>query len=883
MSLLEAIYAGQEYGQELDYYLRQQFVEDQTQPFSDRTSSGSVHALSMTRSSKILAGRVVDTIAYCHWYKVLVEGAKAPVPCCKLSDTSLNPTGVREHDQIQPNSKVWIVMHPQSNYGAILGVEPSFQYDPRAGMSDYISLASRCGLQVDNCHRFPFNLSRKGTIVDWSAGRPVDGTSVGEKGWFAETGVGIFADSMMAYLRADEDTGVHAFYLDQLMRVSGHNLQLRSAAMEMECLDDQNELTVVQGFAPTLPESLGALAPNQTLTRDYTPQESQIAEPHYATLEPAFDDQQPYHRLKHYYGYLAPGGRREVSVPPTAGTVNRYSEQNIFPGMYEETILPTGNMQARSSKGIGFVKKLIGVVPKQIRRPESALGDNETNYKAAGEIGSGPDHIVTGDVGVSGHAGFNRALGILDLQTYEQNYESLLAFSYHSLDYYLPQEEDLEGTLGAPSQRHINFTGLLTDNYLDPPSPISRSVDSRYGDVDYYPNVSYMHLLEDGGVVIGDGWGSEIRMVGGSISISCPGDVLVQPGRRIINLAGTDFVARAANCAEVSATAEDLRLKAGRSLHALGVAGVLIEDKSSLENFTGWAGNVGSDVSSTGVVVKSTANISLLGDSIYARSGVTHAAGGIYLDASAGAARIITNSSSFERYIVHEAVDFFSLTGSLAIANVFAGDGNILGAGLHVAGSATIACSVTAGGNFETTEGFFASGLASADGSLVAQLTGAFLTAALADLLAGKTAEDSAVAAGGQDYLDTFTNSLYAVGHQGNSVVISAVGFSFRTTAQCEATDFRLYETRWQQLSRLWSSSVQTWSELAVVKNSQDTYPFPGEICLSANTLLTQDLNMFDVTNGYAEDRDDPAYQTATLEPFQGAVLNGNYRIITPF
>jgi hypothetical protein len=40
-------------------------------------------------------------------------------------------------------------------------------------------------------------------------------------------------------------------------------------------------------------------------------------------------------------------------------------------------------------------------------------------------------------------------------------------------------------------------------------------------------------LLDDGGVLIGGGCGEEIRMVGGDIFLSCPGDVFMEAGRNI--------------------------------------------------------------------------------------------------------------------------------------------------------------------------------------------------------------------------------------------------------------------------------------------------------------------------------------------------------------
>src|SRR5205807_8140440 len=112
--------------------------------------------------------------------------------------TGLTPSGSRQLEQIGPSARVLYVQHPGLSYGVILGVEPDFMVDGRRSLSDYVSLQSRCGPQVDGVQQAPFRLAQNGDVIDWSAGRPNDALS-GDAGRMAETGVGYFADADMAY------------------------------------------------------------------------------------------------------------------------------------------------------------------------------------------------------------------------------------------------------------------------------------------------------------------------------------------------------------------------------------------------------------------------------------------------------------------------------------------------------------------------------------------------------------------------------------------------------------------------------------------------------------------------------------------------------------
>jgi hypothetical protein len=66
----------------------------------------------------------------------------------------------------------------------------------------------------------------------------------------------------------------------------------------------------------------------------------------------------------------------------------------MYPGVFEENISLTGKWSVRSAHGIVLEKSLPIAVPKQVVLPQDPSGDNATTYKAAGALGSGPDHLV---------------------------------------------------------------------------------------------------------------------------------------------------------------------------------------------------------------------------------------------------------------------------------------------------------------------------------------------------------------------------------------------------------------------------------------------------------------------------------------------------------
>ncbi len=107
---------------------------------------------------------------------------------------------------------------------------------------------------------------------------------------------------------------------------------------------------------------------------------------------------------------------------------------------------------------------------------------------------------------------------------------------------------------------------------------------------------SGISLLPDGSVVLRDAWGSQITMSGGSIVISAANDVVVQPGRTALTLAGQHVVVKAHENIEIEANQGSVGIKAETQLGLLGgnggTGGILLDCRNENIGFVPGVGSL---------------------------------------------------------------------------------------------------------------------------------------------------------------------------------------------------------------------------------------------------------------------------------------------------
>lgn len=861
----------------------------------DPHGTGWLSSFDKSSGSQLHWGQVVDFIPFANAYRVC-GGPRSYLWCSDSATAGYAPFGARQINTIPIGSLVFYIVHPQVPWwGIIVAVQPTPMVDSTYYRADYISPGSHSGIRVDKAHQLSISsmLDASG-VLNSSLGRPLDQTSSGEWGAMTESGIAFFLDTFMAFMRVDEETGLFLFLHDALARLAGHNLQIRSSVGEQEDLDDEGEIIRFAGSALHKFEALGLWERSSStdLHRTYTQEEVQGSKTEFNVLEPKYDDQQPFYRLYEAVGgYLGQGWRKTLCLPPVSPSlpVNRYQDHIIHQGVFEESLAASGAYCLRSAHHLIFSKRPLIPIPKMVTRPEDSNGaSKDGGYKASGGYYEDPptdSHKVKDQPAIpssSVPANLIRASAVLDLGAFDFNWGATLHPYFYKSDYYLPEETALpllqDWTLPT-------FAGLSSAQYLLPPGAIPLKVDHRYGNASYVPNEAVIALLPDGGILLRDGFGSQILMTGGTIKIEAAGDIWQQAGKNINQYAGWDLVSRAYNSADITASRKDVHIKAEHNVMVLGgndgCGGVLVESRAVCPSYDYGGGKLGEDVIQGGILLKSSsAQVVAWGRDVLIwadpRESVT-AKAHIVLDSGN---RIKCYCDYFERYLREAGYDYFMEDGDTEARNTneYFDNGTLFGGDVRVAGNLQTSKCLWVNGTVSVTQGHILTENAEDYRHLVAELTGADLANAqsLADDTTDREQTLNASTAP-PEYDKTWRDILWAA--------INPATFSLRTMAQYRTNGLVLMETAWQQLARLAGESLPLWTEPVVTASGSDTYPHPGkEPWIVQSDFYTEDLDLYEFITGQGHSKSRAAnqshYETPAYIAPTARVMSSNYRII---
>lgn len=839
---------------------------NQSRPNVDPHQQAAGSLLSFNSTARLVLGTITDTCAIANAYRVAFEKYKQPMVACWGADSSISAFGPRDLTTLQPGTQVVAMVHDQMPYAVLLCTLPTADTNARVAINQVLLAASRN--RVDVAHKEPVLMHQAGNISNWVSGRPFDMTTAGEKGWITETGVRIAIDSFLAQLGVDESCGIFAFFHDQLLRLAGYNLQLWTSGENHERLLDGAEYHDVRGIAPFPWEHLGLFEPGDP-RRELEANQWQISEPWYSKWEPQDDHQMPWHRYREFNGYLGQGGLRLIQGPPQTpvGTHTSYQGGSghvgaTHPVLFQEWTGLNGLHCMAAAKGFSLVKRIGLPSPVQLRRPDDPQGDTPQNYKFAGVEGEGKAHAITsGPVATAEDAQIQRLAGILDLHAYIFNYAGIHPFFFHHKDWKVPQESELDWTKGQSINfGAINLSGLASQTILPPPPPIRVKVDHRYGEQDYFQTEAGIVVTEDGGVEIFDGWGSSIRMGGGSIWNSAAGDIWQQAGRSNIQWSGFDHIVRAKNSIDLTATNKDVRIKAEHNLMVLAgndkQGGMLFECRAAgpvydFEKF-------GEEAKYGGIIFRAPqSEVITWSMNVYIRTGGGDVTPGIIvLDADKGSMDVNVVSRTFNNFASLGVFHFFGQGGQIEKANGFQPDFCAICAPTFIGGVELVAGHMVNRGWVLSPTGHIATELSPQFSNYVVPLTGDGLRKANEAISVGETMAFSTYPAVGQKiYAQELEAFFYNEKKPGNDAVIEKGQFSYRLLDQYRTEDFKLYESRWQQMSRLAQQSASGWVEKPVETRGRKLYPYPGKEKYEKEVFVTQDLYLFHVASGRAQDR----------------------------
>lgn len=825
----------------------------QSRPLADPAFQAGHSQHNLAVAPRLVEGVITDATSVANCYRVQLEGLRAPITATLGGLGATGASGARSLVTLPMGTKVHVLWHPNTYYGVIIGAIPYPQLSGAKAITGHLFHTSRA--RVDSAHLLPFKLSG-GYITDWLAGRPYDATNAGEQGFIAETGMRVLCDSFMSMLGLDEAASLSVFYHDQLVRLGAYNFRMFTAGSEREALNDLAECNDWTGWTPYPWEQLGLFNPGDP-RRELSPATWQLEEPHYGNWEPRDDRQRPWHRELEFHGYLGQGGKRIVQAPPQDASAEFavYGDDLVFPTLASQSTGLDGRTVFASAKGIALVKRLALPGPSRRLVPEELDGDSAENYRPGGReaAGSGPPHTIVGDITVNGNPSLSKAAGVLDLHAYWFNYASNHPFFYHAKDWTLPDEASLTYAQATPP----SFGALASQMFLPAPDPTTLRIDHRYEEVEYFANESGIELLDDGGVLIYDGFGASLLMTLGQIYLDAPGDIWTRAGRNAVTWGGRDVIVRAKNSMDLTCTEGDQRFKAEKNWHVLAgngeTGGVLLESRApSVYEFEG---KQGEDVRSGGIMLRATqGDVVSWSRQLYLRTGGGDiAAGPIVLDADKGRQSVVVHGRGVQHFVRDGLYINFGAEGEVEETTLFTQSISGIASQLLIDDDVLLAGNLLMDGSIFVASGHIATEQAANGAIFVAPLADDALQSARdAAALARTTLNNTmpGVTAGLYDALMEARH--YASSGAGNDTVIRNAEFSLRSVAQYKTEGFELPEARWQQLARVVGGGA-TWQERPVAcRLDSQAHPYPGRENFTSDTMSTQDLALHDVNTGLA-------------------------------
>jgi hypothetical protein len=529
-------------------------------------------------------GYIVDVLAGPRWY--LVRNSLEPntgLPCKDISGSGIGAVGPRKIEVYAPGTAVLYVemcsvvedvfgdglgTHVPISPGYIIGAAPSTLEQNALRVCDWITPFDGSDSLNDAVERNL--LEEDGAYENWSEGRPVDANAGSDAGVIHDFGLGYGVSRYFTWLRASDISGLWCFYLDNLTRLAAYNYEFWHAGGERTIKNDEGEVSDIDLFTPYPWEASGVLAPGDDVAEEQSSGGVWKAGAKSLPFEPLETNQTGLYRLMTIRGYLGDLVKRMVSMPPKelagAQQAETVDSVTLYDGLLDIQEHVNGAYRVRSANSIVLEKYVALPVPKRIAEPETTTGTSQWGTtdpdKTEWRWGSPP-------------LGWTAQLW--DYQAYMLNFYGIRGLLDHDTEWYVPEESDMQ----LKPAWYDPGLDLGSSYFYKAPSFVDIQIDYRSGTTRYYKSRSMIAMLPDGSIAIEDGYGSSIKLGAGHVTLTCPGDVNIRPGRSLISWVPDDIVLKAGYSVDISAQLHDVRLYAKNNMHMQG-RGILLDSTEDL-------------------------------------------------------------------------------------------------------------------------------------------------------------------------------------------------------------------------------------------------------------------------------------------------------------
>ena len=755
-------------------------------------------------------------------YRVALSNNLGIVCCQAISQNGRNAS-LEVH--YAAGEQVRVLYDPTTHSGKIIGLSNNPRVKSADGWSQFVSQGSGVGGQAIPAYReYITTLGDNGGLLDACNSSAYDCLP---DDWTNQTvsGVGFHRDAMMAYMEASDTCGVYVFYDTGLLRVSGDRLEIESDSYVVSHGIDQGEI---------YSESTGFIYPWEitgkqwpaTSTIEYTVTDAEEAIKLGKNLyEPTDEAGLSFSRVRKYEGYVGQCQYLCVVLPTEAIEYSAQESVNT-PGVFRQQVMMNGAYLLESAKRVTLAKTSFLPAPQRVRHQDSKDGDSleNGNYKFSGLYGDGPDHEVADTLAeLEGlERSFDNVMSHLDTYAYSSAWQGMVGFYEHTGDFVV---SDVSGEVAYTP----NAEDLDQDDFLTPPDGEIKSIDHR-SESKYYRINSAIDLLDDGSIVISNGQGASIRLVGGVVELSGTA-IRLNAAKSLTGIAGLVSL-KGHDHAEVSSSNGNLLLKSQKHLWALagngGSGSLLLESRGSSDGSVDFTNNP-EDTKAGGVIIKSTQSALLT----YSRGAYIRStpAQPIIIDAGDESTIVMRARSTFRYVGSTDRVAFGTRPESLTKVHTFSTATTQLDSALFVKGQYLSTGGIQVLGNVNTANGHYGSSRGGPVGDLKINGSDELTRSNIARQSESVREQLEWV----KEYFVGAIQTPYLANNKpGHAEVIRKISVGFPSSDFYRTNNLHMLQPAWQN-SLQGQGNITTWSEPDVYyqgggssTGGQRTMPWPG-------------------------------------------------------
>lgn len=398
----------------------------------------------------------------------------------------------------------------------------------------------------------------------YNQGRPTDVVE-GEKVVMNDFGVLMGLFQSMACLKGSELSQVQCYLLDDLVRIISHNYEHFTAMGEFKVWHDGKAIMAELGATHLSQESMGSPMVTSDETSpvfedDDSPRKNSPPGSDVADYIKFSEDERTkaVERLKLFMGRLSDFLHLFI-VRPDPDAIRALAGElggKHDTGMADVHVGLDGRISVRTVTGAAIEKTNWIMVPHRIRTPEDPEGDetDDITFDTKDPFEFDDSHKVRGNPSLY-------FLQMRDCNAYLQDFYNYKNFLKYKKDFALS---------GGPEKEEHKLDSI---EEVDPTTPVNLN--------NYVLRRSGLYLMDNGGVMIKDAWGSAIVLEGGDIYLQAAKDLVAQPLRNYIAKAGQFVSITARKDIDMSSTDEGFRLKTKKVQHLYShEQGIVLQSES---------------------------------------------------------------------------------------------------------------------------------------------------------------------------------------------------------------------------------------------------------------------------------------------------------------